>query len=200
MAEGDFAGAYEVISTTNALPGDLLAVYVRRKTSAKAKCVRGIEGRACVGIGRLERFAADYARERWCSPMPWTNRSSNGKKVAVIGSGPARPDLRWRPGRAGYEVTIFEALHTPGGVLVYGIPEFRLPKELVLPRDLTRSEALGATIDCNAVVRPCPSTIKELMEDMGYSAVFVGSGAGLPTLYEAAGREPQRAFIPPMNS
>ena len=182
MAEGDFAGAYEVISTTNALPG-ISGRVCPQENQCEAKCVRGVKGEP-VSIGRLERFAADYAREHGLSNA-MDKPVSNGKKVAVIGSGPASLTCAGDLAKRGYEVTIFEALHTPGGVLVYGIPEFRLPKKLVR-QEISKIEALGATIDCN-VVAGRSIDIKELMEDMGYSAVFIGSGAGLPTFMKLPG-------------
>ncbi|MDD4312898.1 MAG: FAD-dependent oxidoreductase, partial [Eubacteriales bacterium] len=174
VTEGKFMEANEVIRSTNALPA-VCGRVCPQETQCEEKCVRGIKGEP-VGIGRLERFVADYAMAHGAvhpTPLP-----DNGKKVAIVGGGPAgltcAGDLR----KLGYEVTIFEALHTPGGVLVYGIPEFRLPKQLV--RDEIRIlEDLGVKIETNMVVGRS-ITLDELLGEEGYSAVFVGSGAGLP--------------------
>ncbi|MEN6594965.1 MAG: NADPH-dependent glutamate synthase [Clostridiaceae bacterium] len=173
-AEGKFMEAYEVIRSTNALPA-VCGRVCPQETQCEEKCVRGIKGEP-VAIGRLERFVADYAMEHGVShatPLP-----DNGKKVAIVGSGPAgltcAGDLR----KLGYEVTIFEALHTPGGVLVYGIPEFRLPKQLVRDEICILTD-LGVKIETNMVIGRS-ITLDELLTSEGYSAVFVGSGAGLP--------------------
>ncbi len=174
VTEGKFLEANEVIRSTNALPA-VCGRVCPQETQCEEKCVRGIKGEP-VGIGRLERFVADYAMAHGAEhPVPLPD---NGKKVAIVGGGPAgltcAGDLR----KLGYEVTIFEALHTPGGVLVYGIPEFRLPKQLV--RDEIRIlEDLGVKIETNMVVGRS-ITLDELLGEEGYSAVFVGSGAGLP--------------------
>ena len=174
VIQGKFMEANKVIRSTNALPA-VCGRVCPQETQCEEKCVRGIKGEP-VGIGRLERFVADYAMTHGMeTPKPLPD---NGKKVAIVGSGPAgltcAGDLR----KLGYEVTIFEALHTPGGVLVYGIPEFRLPKQLV--RDEIRVlEDMGVKIETNMVVGRS-ITLDELLEEEGYSAVFVGSGAGLP--------------------
>ena len=174
VAQEKFMEAYEVIRSTNALPA-VCGRVCPQETQCEEKCVRGIKGEP-VGIGRLERFVADYAMGHGCEPAK--PLPDNGKKVAIVGSGPAgltcAGDLR----KLGYEVTIFEALHTPGGVLVYGIPEFRLPKQLV--RDEIRTlEDIGVKIETNMVIGRS-ITLDELLNEEGYSAVFVGSGAGLP--------------------
>ncbi|MEA5047992.1 MAG: NADPH-dependent glutamate synthase [Eubacteriales bacterium] len=174
VTEGKFMEAYEVIRSTNALPA-VCGRVCPQETQCEEKCVRGIKGEP-VGIGRLERFVADYAMSHGAEPAK--PLPDNGKKIAIVGSGPAgltcAGDLR----KLGYQVTIFEALHTPGGVLVYGIPEFRLPKQLV--RDEIKTlEDIGVKIETNMVVGRS-ITLDELLEDEGYSAVFVGSGAGLP--------------------
>jgi len=174
VIEGKFMEANEVIRSTNALPA-VCGRVCPQETQCEEKCVRGIKGEP-VAIGRLERFVADYAMTHGAvsaKPLP-----DNGKKVAIVGGGPAgltcAGDLR----KLGYGVTIFEALHTPGGVLVYGIPEFRLPKQLV--RDEIRIlEDLGVKIETNMVVGRS-ITLDELLGEEGYGAVFVGSGAGLP--------------------
>ena len=174
VKDGKFMEAYEVIRSTNALPAVCGRVCPQEK-QCESKCVRGIKGEP-VGIGRLERFVADYAMAHGAKPA--VPAPDNGKKVAVVGSGPAgltcAGDLR----RKGYDVTVFEALHTPGGVLVYGIPEFRLPKALVRTEIQTLAD-MGVHIMTNMVVGRCMS-LDELLTDEGYSAVFVGSGAGLP--------------------
>src|SRR5512133_3672538 len=174
VIQGKFMEANDVIRSTNALPA-VCGRVCPQETQCEEKCVRGIKGEP-VGIGRLERFVADYAMTHGMEPpVPLPD---NGKKVAIVGSGPAgltcAGDLR----KLGYDVTIFEALHTPGGVLVYGIPEFRLPKQLV--RDEIRIlEDMGVKIETNMVVGRS-ITLDELLNEEGYSAVFVGSGAGLP--------------------
>ena len=174
VAQEKFMEAYEVIRSTNALPA-VCGRVCPQETQCEEKCVRGIKGEP-VGIGRLERFVADYAMEHGAQPAK--PLPDNGKKIAVVGSGPAgltcAGDLR----KLGYEVTIFEALHTPGGVLVYGIPEFRLPKQLVR-EEIKTLEDIGVKIETNMVVGRS-ITLDELLGEEGYSAVFVGSGAGLP--------------------
>jgi len=174
VADEKFMEAYEVIRSTNALPA-VCGRVCPQETQCEEKCVRGIKGEP-VGIGRLERFVADYAMTHGCEPAK--PLPDNGKKVAIVGSGPAgltcAGDLR----KLGYEVTIFEALHTPGGVLVYGIPEFRLPKQLVRDEIQTLLD-IGVKIETNMVVGRS-ITLDELLGEEGYSAIFVGSGAGLP--------------------
>ena len=174
VIEEKFMEAYEVIRSTNALPA-VCGRVCPQETQCEEKCVRGIKGEP-VGIGRLERFVADYAMAHGAPPVK--PLPDNGKKVAIVGSGPAgltcAGDLR----KLGYEVTIFEALHTPGGVLVYGIPEFRLPKQLVRDEIKTLTD-IGVKIETNMVVGRS-ITLDELLEEEGYSAIFVGSGAGLP--------------------
>jgi len=174
VTEGKFMEAYEVIRSTNALPA-VCGRVCPQETQCEEKCVRGIKGEP-VGIGRLERFVADYAMAHGAEPAK--PLPDNGKKIAIVGSGPAgltcAGDLR----KLGYEVTIFEALHTPGGVLGYGIPEFRLPKQLVR-QEIKTLEDIGVKIETNMVVGRS-ITLDELLEEEGYSAVFVGSGAGLP--------------------
>ena len=174
VKEGDHMAAYAVIRSTNALPA-ICGRVCPQESQCESKCVRGIKGEP-VGIGRLERFVADYAMEHGAKPAEAA--PENGKKVAIVGSGPAgltcAGDLR----KKGYDVTIFEALHTPGGVLVYGIPEFRLPKALVR-REIQTLSDMGVHIETNMVIGRCMS-LDELMEEEGFSAVFVGSGAGLP--------------------
>ena len=173
-AEGKFMEAYEVIRATNALPA-VCGRVCPQETQCESKCVRGIKGEP-VGIGRLERFCADYAMAHGAAPA--VPAPDNGMRVAVVGSGPAgltcAGDLR----KKGYGVTVFEALHTPGGVLVYGIPEFRLPKALVR-REISTLSDMGVHIETDMVIGRCIS-LDELLTDEHYDAVFVGSGAGLP--------------------
>ncbi len=173
IAEGDFKGAYETINETNALPA-VCGRVCPQESQCEGKCVRGIKGES-VGIGRLERFAADYYREN-CEPTV-PEITKNGKKVAVIGAGPSGLTCAGDLAKKGYDVTIFEAFHTPGGVLIYGIPEFRLPKEIV-KSEIKGLEALGVKIMTDMVIGKVLS-VDEIME-MGFEAVFIGSGAGLP--------------------
>ena len=181
VAAGDFDAAYEIITSTNSLPAVCGRVCPQEK-QCESKCVRGIKGES-VGIGRLERFVADYHMAKEDKPAV-TVPESNGHKIAVIGSGPAgltcAGDLR----KMGYDVTIFEAFHKSGGVLVYGIPQFRLPKEIVAA-EIDNLKAMGVNIVNNAVIGKA-ETIDELFED-GFEAVFIGSGAGLPQFLHIPG-------------
>ena len=173
VAAGDFQAAYEVISDTNALPG-VSGRVCPQETQCEMHCVRGIKGEP-VAIGRLERFVADWYREH-VNEMP-AKPASNGIKVAVVGSGPAGLTCASDLAKKGYQVTIFEAFHTAGGVLVYGIPEFRLPKAIVA-NEVGKLTAMGVDLETDMVVGKT-YTIDEMFAD-GYEAVFVGSGAGLP--------------------
>ena len=180
VQEGDFKAAYEIITSTNALPA-LSGRVCPQETQCEARCVRGIKGEP-VAIGRLERFVADWYRENvneMPKPVP-----SNGIKVAVVGSGPAGMTCASDLAGKGYQVSMFEALHTAGGVLVYGIPEFRLPKSIVA-NEITKLQAQGVEVMTNMVIGRV-LTIDELFE-MGYKAVFVGSGAGLPMFMNIPG-------------
>lgn len=181
IKNNDFDGAYAIIKTTNNLPA-ICGRVCPQESQCESKCVRGINGEP-VGIGRLERFAADHAMEKGVAPdaVP----APNGKRVAVIGSGPAGLTCAGDLAKLGYEVHIFEALHTPGGVLVYGIPEFRLPKALVR-REISSVEALGVKLETNVVVGRSIS-LDELLEEEGFDAVFIGSGAGLPNFQKIPG-------------
>jgi len=184
VAEGEFEEAYRIITSTNSLPA-ICGRVCPQETQCEAKCVRGIKGEP-VGIGRLERFVADY--HNLCDHNQHKELAkppeSNGHKVAIIGSGPAGLTCAGDLARQGYEVTIFEAFHKPGGVLVYGIPEFRLPKSVVA-REIKRLEYFGVKIVTNAVIGRSLS-IDELFEE-GYEAVFIGSGAGLPQFLNIPG-------------
>ena len=173
VAEEDFEGAYEVLSASSALPA-VCGRVCPQENQCEGKCVRGIKTES-VGIGRLERFVADWHREHFQGEpkMP----VSNGHKVAVIGSGPSGLTAAGDLAKMGYKVTVYEALHTPGGVLVYGIPEFRLPKEIVR-QEIDGLKKIGVDVETNVVIGRT-LTIDELFE-MGNEAVFIGSGAGLP--------------------
>ena len=173
IKEGDFEGAYQIITKSSSLPA-VCGRVCPQETQCESKCVRGIKGES-VGIGRLERFVADW-HNTFCTEEP-TRPESNGHRVAVVGSGPSGLTCAGDLAKRGYEVTVYEALHTAGGVLVYGIPEFRLPKKIVA-KEVDTLKKLGVHIETNVVIGKT-LTIDELFE-MGYEAVFVGSGAGLP--------------------
>ncbi len=171
---GELEEAYRIITEASSLPA-VCGRVCPQESQCEGKCVRGIKGEP-VAIGRLERFVAD---DHNAQAVPATERStSNGHRVAVVGSGPAGLTCAGDLAKRGYEVTVFEALHTPGGVLVYGIPEFRLPKAIVA-REIETLETLGVKIEVNTVIGRTHS-VEELMKKMGYEAVFIGSGAGLP--------------------
>ena len=174
VAEGDFAGAYREIALTNGLPA-VCGRVCPQETQCEGKCVRGIKGEP-VGIGRLERFVADWWMEHGDGKTE--KPASNGHRVAVVGAGPAGLTCAGDLAKMGYEVTVFEALQTAGGVLVYGIPQFRLPKEIVA-REVGALKELGVDIETNMVIGKVDS-VDELFEQ-GYEAVFIGSGAGLPS-------------------
>ena len=173
IKEGDFEGAYQIISKSSSLPA-VCGRVCPQETQCESKCVRGIKGES-VGIGRLERFVADW-HNTFCTEQP-ARPESNGHRVAIVGSGPSGLTCAGDLAKKGYEVTVYEALHTAGGVLVYGIPEFRLPKKIVA-KEVDTLEKLGVKVETNVVIGKT-LTIDELF-DMGYEAVFVGSGAGLP--------------------
>ena len=173
IKECDFEGAYEIINQTSSLPA-VCGRVCPQETQCEARCVRGIKGEP-VGIGRLERFVADWHNAH--STIPAAAPDSNGHKVAVIGSGPSGLTCAGDLAKRGYKVTVFEALHTAGGVLVYGIPEFRLPKAIV-KKEVENLKAMGVEIITNIIIGKT-LTVDELFED-GYEAVFIGSGAGLP--------------------
>ncbi len=180
VQEGDFKAAYEILTSTNALPA-LSGRVCPQESQCECKCVRGVKGEP-VAIGRLERFVADWYREN-VNEMP-KKTESNGIKVAVVGSGPAGMTAASDLAKLGYQVTMFEALHTAGGVLVYGIPEFRLPKAIVA-NEIEKLQAQGVEVMTNMVIGRV-LTIDELFE-MGYNAIFVGSGAGLPMFMNIPG-------------
>ena len=173
IKEGDFEGAYQIITKSSSLPA-VCGRVCPQETQCESKCVRGIKGES-VGIGRLERFVADW-HNTFCQEEP-VKPTSNGHRVAIVGSGPSGLTCAGDLAKRGYDVTVYEALHTAGGVLVYGIPEFRLPKKIVA-KEVDTLKKLGVHIETNVVIGKT-LTIDELFE-MGYEAVFVGSGAGLP--------------------
>ena len=181
IKEGDFQGAYEIIRTQNGLPA-ICGRVCPQETQCESKCVRGSKGEP-VGIGRLERFAADWAMNE--GVISAETAPANGKRAAVVGSGPAGLTCAADLARTGWDVTVYEALHTPGGVLMYGIPEFRLPKKLV-QQEIDNIRKLGVKIVTNAVVGRA-MTIDELLNDDKFDAVFVGSGAGLPNFQRIPG-------------
>ena len=189
VKEGDFAAAYLVISESSALPA-VCGRVCPQESQCEGKCIRGIKGEA-VSIGKLERFVADWARENNIRPVGAAEKK--GKKVAVIGSGPAGLTCAGDLAKMGYDVTIFEALHEAGGVLVYGIPEFRLPKENVVKKEIENVLSLGVKIETNVIVGKSV-TIDELLNEEGYSAVFIGSGAGLPKFMGIPGENANGVF------
>lgn len=172
MAKGNFDAAYDIISSTNSLPAVCGRVCPQEK-QCEGKCIRGKNGEG-VGIGRLERFAADYHMNRKDLPKVEPPKS-NGHRVAIVGSGPSSLTCAGDLRKMGYDVTIFEAFHKPGGVLVYGIPQFRLPKEIVA-KEIDNLKAMGVKIVTDAVIGKAV-TVDELFDDMGFEAVYIGSGA-----------------------
>ena len=189
VKENDIAGAYAVISRSSALPA-ICGRVCPQETQCEGKCVRGIKGEA-VSIGKLERFVADTARQMGLKPV--REAAPVNKKVAVVGSGPAGLTCAGDLARMGYSVTVFEALHKAGGVLVYGIPEFRLPKEAVVEKEIENVKALGVEIVTDCVVGRT-QTIDDLMEKEGFDAVFIGSGAGLPRFMGIPGEQALGVF------
>ncbi|MBQ9765929.1 MAG: NADPH-dependent glutamate synthase [Lachnospiraceae bacterium] len=189
VQEGDNKKAYEIISEDSALPA-ICGRVCPQESQCEGKCVRGVKGEP-ISIGKLERYVADWARENGI--VPEKPATTNGKKVAVIGSGPAGLTCAGELAKLGYEVTIFEALHEAGGVLVYGIPEFRLPKETVVKNEVENLKKLGVKIETNVIVSKSV-TIDELFEEEGFEAVFIGSGAGLPKFMGIPGEQANGVF------
>ncbi len=189
VKEGDMEAAYQIISESSALPA-VCGRVCPQESQCEGKCIRGIKGEA-LSIGKLERFVADWAREN--NIKPEGAKEKKGKKVAVIGSGPSGLTCAGDLAKMGYEVTIFEALHEPGGVLVYGIPEFRLPKQAVVAKEIENVKSLGVKIETNVVVGKSV-TIDELLEEEGFDAVFIGSGAGLPKFMGIPGEQANGVF------
>ena len=189
VAAGDFEGAYEVITTENALPA-ICGRVCPQENQCEGKCVRGIKGEP-VGIGRMERFVADWHMAN--AKETEVNIEKNGMKVAVVGCGPAGITCAGELIKKGYDVTVFEALHKPGGVLSYGIPEFRLPKLDVVAKEVENVKALGVKIETNVIIGRS-ITIDELMDEEGFEAVFIGSGAGLPMFMGIPGETAKGVF------
>lgn len=189
VKEGDIEAAYQIISESSALPA-VCGRVCPQESQCEGKCIRGIKGEA-LSIGKLERFVADWARENHIRPEG--AKESKGKKVAVIGSGPSGLTCAGDLAKMGYDVTIFEALHEPGGVLVYGIPEFRLPKQAVVAKEIENVKSLGVKIETNVVVGKSV-TIDELLDEEGFDAVFIGSGAGLPKFMGIPGEQANGVF------
>ncbi len=189
VKDGNFEKAYEVISESSALPA-VCGRVCPQESQCEGKCIRGIKGDP-ISIGKLERFVADWACENGIKPKE--NPNKNGHKVAVIGSGPAGLTCAGDLAKAGFDVTIFEALHEAGGVLVYGIPEFRLPKEAVVAKEVENVKNLGVKIETNVIVGKS-ITIDELIEEENFEAVFIGSGAGLPRFMGIPGEQAMGVF------
>lgn len=185
----DIEGAYQVISESSALPA-VCGRVCPQESQCEGKCIRGIKGEP-ISIGKLERFVADWASENGIKPKGAAEK--NGKKVAVIGSGPAGLTCAGDLAKMGYDVTIFEALHEAGGVLVYGIPEFRLPKTRVVAKEIENVKSLGVKIETNVVVGKSV-TIDELLNEEGFDAIFIGSGAGLPKFMGIPGEQANGVF------
>ena len=189
VKEGNFEKAYQIIGESSALPA-VCGRVCPQETQCEGKCIRGLKGEA-VSIGKLERFVADWAKENGIKPVPAAQK--NGHKVAVIGSGPSGLTCAGDLAKMGYDVTIFEALHTAGGVLVYGIPEFRLPNDKVVAAEVENVKSLGVKIETNVIIGKSV-TIDELLKDEGFEAVFIGSGAGLPMFMGIPGEQANGVF------
>ncbi|MEG0368570.1 MAG: NADPH-dependent glutamate synthase [Hungatella sp.] len=189
VKEGDMEAAAKVIAQASALPA-VCGRVCPQESQCEGQCIRGIKGEP-VSIGKLERYVADWSRENGFVPAP--PKTTNGKKVAVIGSGPSGLTCAGDLAKMGYEVTIFEALHEPGGVLIYGIPEFRLPKSTVVKTEIENVKKLGVKLETDVVIGKSV-TIDELLEEEGFQAVFIGSGAGLPMFMGIPGENANGVF------
>ena len=189
VKEGNIEEAYKVIGKSSALPA-ICGRVCPQESQCEGKCIRGIKGEP-VSIGKLERFVADYALEHDINPEG--PETTNGHKVAVIGSGPSGLTCAGDLAKMGYEVTVFEALHELGGVLVYGIPEFRLPKQKVVAKEIEKVKELGVKFETNVVIGKS-TTIDQLIEEEGFEAVFIGSGAGLPMFMGIPGENANGVF------
>lgn len=189
VKEKNFEAAYKIIGQSSALPA-VCGRVCPQESQCEGKCIRGIKGEA-ISIGKLERFVADWARQNQIKPEKSTEKKN--KKVAVIGSGPSGLTCAGDLAKMGYDVTIFEALHEPGGVLVYGIPEFRLPKSTVVASEIENVKSLGVKIETNVVIGKS-MTIDQLIEEEGFEAVFIGSGAGLPRFMGIPGENANGVF------
>ncbi len=190
VKEGNIEEAYKIIGQSSALPA-VCGRVCPQESQCEGKCIRGIKGES-ISIGKLERFVADYALEHDIKPVGADKK--NGHKVAVIGSGPAGLTCAGDLAKLGYDVTVFEALHELGGVLVYGIPEFRLPKQKVVAKEIAKVKELGVHFETNVVIGKS-TTIDMLIEDEGFEAVFIGSGAGLPKFMGIPGKMPTVYFL-----
>lgn len=191
VKEGDIEGAYNVISLSSSLPA-VCGRVCPQETQCEAVCVRGVKGEA-ISIGRLERFVADTAKEMGLKPQLPADMVKKNKKVAIIGAGPSGLTCAGDLAKMGYDVTVFEALHKAGGVLVYGIPEFRLPKEKVVAKEVENIKELGVEIVTDVVIGRA-FTVDELLDTEGFSAVFIGSGAGLPRFMNIPGEQALGVF------
>ena len=189
VKEGNIEEAYKIIGQSSALPA-VCGRVCPQESQCEGKCIRGIKGES-ISIGKLERFVADYALEHDIKPVGADKK--NGHKVAVIGSGPAGLTCAGDLAKLGYDVTVFEALHELGGVLVYGIPEFRLPKEKVVKKEIEKVKELGVHFEPNVVIGKS-TTIDQLMEEENFEAVFIGSGAGLPMFMGIPGETANGVF------
>ena len=189
VKEGNIEEAYKVIGKSSALPA-ICGRVCPQESQCEGKCIRGIKGEP-VSIGKLERFVADYALENDIKPVG--AETKNGHKVAVIGSGPSGLTCAGDLAKMGYDVTVFEALHELGGVLVYGIPEFRLPKQKVVAKEIEKVKELSVKFETNVVIGKS-TTIDQLMEEEGFEAVFIGSGAGLPMFMGIPGENANEVF------
>ena len=189
VKNGQIEDAYHTISESSALPA-ICGRVCPQESQCEGKCIRGIKGES-ISIGKLERFVADWAGQNEIKPV--VSAEKKGKKVAVIGSGPSGLTCAGDLAKMGYDVTIFEALHEAGGVLVYGIPEFRLPKEAVVKKEIENVKALGVKIETDVVIGKS-TTIDELLTEEGFSAVFIGSGAGLPKFMGIPGEQANGVF------
>lgn len=186
---GNMEEAYRIISEVSALPA-VCGRVCPQESQCEGRCIRGIKGDA-ISIGKLERFVADYALENDIKPVKAEKK--NGHKVAIIGSGPSGLTCAGDLAKLGYDVTVFEALHELGGVLVYGIPEFRLPKEKIVAKEIEKVKELGVTFETNVVIGKS-TTIDQLIEEEGFEAVFIGSGAGLPKFMGIPGENANGVF------
>ena len=189
IKEGNIEEAYKIIGQSSALPA-VCGRVCPQESQCEGKCIRGIKGDP-IAIGKLERFVADYALENDIKPA--APEEKNGHKVAIIGSGPAGLTCAGDLAKLGYDVTVFEALHELGGVLVYGIPEFRLPKQKVVAKEINKVKELGVKFETNVVIGKS-TTIDQLIEEEGFEAVFIGSGAGLPKFMGIPGENANGVF------
>lgn len=189
VKEGNIEGAYKVIGKSSALPA-ICGRVCPQESQCEGRCIRGIKGEP-VSIGKLERFVADYALENDIKPEG--PKEKKGRKVAVIGSGPAGLTCAGDLAKMGYDVTVFEALHELGGVLVYGIPEFRLPKQKVVAKEIEKVKELGVKFETNVVIGKS-TTIDQLIEEEDFEAIFIGSGAGLPMFMGIPGENANGVF------